>query len=342
MLVLPAYIEQIRNTIQIDRTLTPQLPNFGLYNDGGGRVKSKKEGFVMNNRLRFTALLSVTVLITGFAVSTVKAQDGFNRAAASSAITSFYESSGEWAGAFHITSITQMVPIPEGGGRWVVHVRYNFVGYGVDHTGANRRGETGWDQRTFNLETSGSRYTVTGMGDHMSADMSAVSGDQTGGNTSAGDQSKSIETRPVYPSRVPANVAQSGTPQTARSTQERNVQPESNSDEIARRHHHQQQEEADKAAGAACAVCGGGIVTIIGTLVVLFILNIALLVWVARDAKSRGMDSSILWMFLVMFTSVIGLVIYLFARPQGELIQCAHCRGKRLKVGAICPHCQHA
>lgn len=75
---------------------------------------------------------------------------------------------------------------------------------------------------------------------------------------------------------------------------------------------------------------------------ILFALNIALLVWVARDAKSRGMDSSILWMFLVMFTSVIGLVIYIFSRPQGELIQCAHCKGKRLKVSAICPHCQNA
>jgi len=73
---------------------------------------------------------------------------------------------------------------------------------------------------------------------------------------------------------------------------------------------------------------------------ILFIaLNIALLVWVARDAKSRGMDSAVLWMVLVMITSVIGLVIYIFARPQGDLKQCAHCNNKRLQASAKCPHC---
>ena len=71
-------------------------------------------------------------------------------------------------------------------------------------------------------------------------------------------------------------------------------------------------------------------------------LNIALLVWVARDAKSRGLDSAMLWMVLVMFTGFIGLVIYIFARPQGALIQCAHCKGKRLQVSAKCPQCGNA
>ena len=125
--------------------------------------------------------------------------------------------------------------------------------------------------------------------------------------------------------------------QTDRPNQEPSEQRQLTPEEIAR-----QQAEAEKAAGAACAVCGGSIVTVIVVGIVLFALNIALLIWVARDAKSRGMDSSILWMFLVMFTSFIGLVIYIFARPQGELIQCAHCKGNRLKVSATCPHCQHA
>jgi len=71
-------------------------------------------------------------------------------------------------------------------------------------------------------------------------------------------------------------------------------------------------------------------------------LNIALLVWVARDAKSRGMDSSVLWMFLVMFTGLIGLVIYFFSRPKGNLIQCTSCKGKRLETSAKCPHCGNA
>jgi uncharacterized membrane protein YhaH (DUF805 family) len=68
-------------------------------------------------------------------------------------------------------------------------------------------------------------------------------------------------------------------------------------------------------------------------------LNIALLVWVARDAKARGMDNAVLWMILVMFTSVIGLIIYIFSRPQGNLVPCVSCHNQRLQSSAKCPHC---
>lgn len=88
-------------------------------------------------------------------------------------------------------------------------------------------------------------------------------------------------------------------------------------------------------AAAGCAVCSGcGIF-----LIALVVLNIALLVWVARDAKARGMDSSVLWMLLVFFTGLIGLVIYLFSRPQGNLISCPNCGNKRLQASVKCPHC---
>jgi hypothetical protein len=94
------------------------------------------------------------------------------------------------------------------------------------------------------------------------------------------------------------------------------------------------------AAGAAgCAACGGGFLIII---IAVIALNIALLVWVARDAKNRGMDSPVLWMILVMFTGLIGLLIYIFSRPQGNLIQCTNCKGKRLQTSAKCPHCGNA
>lgn len=94
------------------------------------------------------------------------------------------------------------------------------------------------------------------------------------------------------------------------------------------------------AAGAACgtALCG----SLLFIPILILALNIALLVWVARDAKSRGMDSAVIWMVLVMFTSVIGLVIYIFSRPQGNLIQCPHCHNQRLQVSAKCPHCGNA
>ena len=99
------------------------------------------------------------------------------------------------------------------------------------------------------------------------------------------------------------------------------------------------QEMTDEEACAACAGIGGFFVFIV---VAAIAINIALLVWVARDAKARGMDSSVLWMVLVMFTGLIGLLIYLFSRPQGNIVQCAHCGNKRLQASAICPHCGNA
>ena len=89
----------------------------------------------------------------------------------------------------------------------------------------------------------------------------------------------------------------------------------------------------------ACAACGG---TLILVIVLFFVLNIALLVWVARDAKARGMDNAVLWMLLVMFTGIIGLIIYIFSRPKGNLIQCPSCNNKRLQASARCPHCGNA
>jgi hypothetical protein len=67
-------------------------------------------------------------------------------------------------------------------------------------------------------------------------------------------------------------------------------------------------------------------------------VNIAILFWVAKDAKSRGMDGA-MWIFLVLFTGVIGLAIYLFSRPQGHLAQCDHCGNNRMQVSRLCPHC---
>lgn len=97
--------------------------------------------------------------------------------------------------------------------------------------------------------------------------------------------------------------------------------------------------EACAACGSCGATMGAAILIPILAVVALIALNIALLVWVARDAKARGMDSSVLWMILVMFTGFIGLVIYLLSRPQGNLVDCQHCGNKRLQASAKCPHC---
>jgi uncharacterized membrane protein YhaH (DUF805 family) len=96
------------------------------------------------------------------------------------------------------------------------------------------------------------------------------------------------------------------------------------------------QSNDEAAAGmAACAGCGG----FLFVMVAIFVLQIALLVWVARDAKSRGMDGAVIWMLFVFLVPVVGLLVYIFSRPQGATIRCAQCGNKRLQVSATCPHC---
>jgi amino acid transporter len=95
----------------------------------------------------------------------------------------------------------------------------------------------------------------------------------------------------------------------------------------------------DAAGGLACMGCMGFFGLIIIAIVA---LHIALLVWVAKDAKNRNMDAPVVWMILVLCTGIIGLIIYVLTRPQGNLILCPHCNNKRMQVSAKCPHCGNA
>lgn len=98
-------------------------------------------------------------------------------------------------------------------------------------------------------------------------------------------------------------------------------------------------QRAEDAAGAAfCAGCG---TLMIAIPVVVIALHIWMLVWVARDARSRGLDPA-MWVILVVLTSFIGFVVYLFSRPQGNLVTCAHCGNRRMQAGVVCPACQRS
>ena len=85
---------------------------------------------------------------------------------------------------------------------------------------------------------------------------------------------------------------------------------------------------------SGCFACGGCMLPI-----ALFVLSVVLLIWVARDAKARGMDNAVVWMLVVFFLNVLGLVIYLFSRPKGELMPCSNCGNKRMQSSLKCPHC---
>ena len=54
-------------------------------------------------------------------------------------------------------------------------------------------------------------------------------------------------------------------------------------------------------------------ITMMIVMVILVVLYIKLLIWVYRDAKKRNMDETI-WLLIVIFTGIIGLIIYLIVR----------------------------
>ncbi len=86
---------------------------------------------------------------------------------------------------------------------------------------------------------------------------------------------------------------------------------------------------------AGCGCCG----TFFFIPIIFAVLSIALLVWVARDAKARGMDNAVLWMLVVFFLNLLGLLIYILSRPQGMLVPCPNCGNQRLQASMRCPHC---
>lgn len=93
--------------------------------------------------------------------------------------------------------------------------------------------------------------------------------------------------------------------------------------------------EAGKAAGACAAGC---IISIVASIVGL-VIWVLLIVYVLKDAKSRGDANAVLWVVLIVFLHIIGFVVYFVARPKGELVPCANCKNRKLEILTKCPHC---
>ncbi len=62
--------------------------------------------------------------------------------------------------------------------------------------------------------------------------------------------------------------------------------------------------------------------------------------WVYVDARERGVRRAPLFAFLTVISSLVGLVVYLIARPGGRRARLA-CPGcaREVNGGAFCPHC---
>jgi Double zinc ribbon len=61
--------------------------------------------------------------------------------------------------------------------------------------------------------------------------------------------------------------------------------------------------------------------------------------WVYVDARERGVRRATLFAFLTVISSLVGLVVYLIARPEDlRRLTCPGC-AREVNGGAFCPHC---
>lgn len=80
-----------------------------------------------------------------------------------------------------------------------------------------------------------------------------------------------------------------------------------------------------------------GIGLLIGLL--LTVLHLLEMVWIARDAKARGVDGGVMWAIIAFFVPIVGLLVYLASRPSGMLRICDWCQNRKLAAARLCPHC---
>lgn len=98
----------------------------------------------------------------------------------------------------------------------------------------------------------------------------------------------------------------------------------------ARRHEYYRHDDRVKAA-----LVGAGVTAAL-SFVFLWIL---LPTWVYVDARERGVRRAPLFAFLTVLSSLVGLVVYLIARPEDRrALACPGC-AREVNGGAFCPHC---
>ncbi len=86
---------------------------------------------------------------------------------------------------------------------------------------------------------------------------------------------------------------------------------------------------------------GGVPVVCIWFVIFLYAGSSALLaVWVASDTRKRAANR-VLWIFVVGYFNVIGLLLYGLFRPGGRLAWCPRCNKQVLATLNRCPHCAY-
>ena len=98
-------------------------------------------------------------------------------------------------------------------------------------------------------------------------------------------------------------------------------------------------QEAGPEAGKAAGWCAAACLVQIFLSFVLFVAWVVTLIYIVKDAKARGDQNAVLWIILAVFFPLVGVVVYFFARPKGNLQPCANCKNRRLETLVKCPHC---
>ena len=97
-------------------------------------------------------------------------------------------------------------------------------------------------------------------------------------------------------------------------------------------------EDVATACATGCAGCGMLLLIVPAAVIA---LHVCLLVWVAKDSKSRGMHETVGWLILVALTGLIGLIVYVCVRSSGDMARCAKCNRFRLVTLPSCPNCRN-
>ena len=74
--------------------------------------------------------------------------------------------------------------------------------------------------------------------------------------------------------------------------------------------------------------------------VVLLITSVAMLIWMAKDSRNRGMEGIASWIMPILFLNVLAFLVYFFSRPRGKLVNCRFCANRCLDNALSCPHCR--